>query len=668
VPTATTAATVTATPLAGRSTVIRFSAQLLNADGAPDAAAGLYFVPKVGTSLKESLEKGWENAILRPANEKGGAAAELPAGSGWFVGLTLEGVPTDIAQSLSQNDTSDTITTRFLVPRPFEVRVVLSAPDESKIPNVGLVAEWQVTAAGTGEVVSKRRELTTAPDGSITFGIHRPQTATVRLATETLPAGLLPEVESFSLSEREVPLRRSWRLDFRTVAAISVSGTLLERTTEGKRPRPGATVRVATIPSESVAPREWNPLTAADGTFTIPGLYPRPHILSVREAGFVPLIIEDFHPGKDAQPTLEIGSLPDVVVSLSAPPSLASATVLVSLLSRYDGVRREVPLGGSVAATTTFERVEPGALLLIAEAKGPDGVIHYAEAPVDLSARDASTKTVLALEPLVSLKGKLVEGAPNLDPQRTVIEAIANVGGTVPELAGPHADWRRGPRSTIGVGGNFAVENLVRSRPYLIRVKDSAGNLVGSAEVTGGQSNVPSISLGGLGIVRGRILSARGEACGDQEVRLVVGLGTVEGTAGDMQERTSRTSFDGTYRFENVPAGQARLYLPGDSTSNRLISVSSGRETVIQMQCRRWVRVALDLRIEGTPLKPNEQFLVIPQPGTVVADKVKELTAEQLSVVLEPGAYMLTRTATMESAPFDVGQGLDGSVTVTFKE
>jgi hypothetical protein len=177
------------------------------------------------------------------------------------------------------------------------------------------------------------------------------------------------------------------------------------------------------------------------------------------------------------------------------------------------------------------------------------------------------------------------------------------------------------------------------------------------------------LALGGVGSIRGRVLNPRSEACTGQEVRLTTGLGTLRGEPGDIQTWTTTSGFDGSFVFENVPVGQVRLYIPGDDSTGRLLSVTAGRATVADMSCRIWVTILFDLRNEGsTPFAPKEQFLIIPQPGTVVRDEVAEVYFDSLRAEMEPGAYTLMRTATMENVPFRVDARLDGAVKIQFTQ
>jgi len=200
-----------------------------------------------------------------------------------------------------------------------------------------------------------------------------------------------------------------------------------------------------------------------------------------------------------------------------------------------------------------------------------------------------------------------------------------------------------------------------------IRAPGSESILGGAVVRSDTESSELAVSLSGAGRVRGYVQNERGETCAGAKVILATGLGTMEGAIGTIQRRTAVVRFDGSYSFPAVPTGNARIHVEGEEKAARLIYIPNNDTVDMNLECRTWVAVNFEVRdASGQDIGPREHFLVIAQPGTAVRDEVRELTAENLEALLEPGRYVITRTATMESRPFEVLPRLDGTIPIEF--
>jgi hypothetical protein len=317
-----------------------------------------------------------------------------------------------------------------------------------------------------------------------------------------------------------------------------------------------------------------------------------------------------------------------------------------------------------------FGGIEPGNWLLIADGAA-GGIEVYGEMAVFVEEGRDVARLELPAFPLTEIRGRLIPVAGQALPEQLLVTATLRrpEANEFPANA-VHADWRKIPSTLVAAGGQFTLDNLMLGQEYTLLVHDRLSSVpLGAAHLVGGQPEALSIRLGGVGSLRGRVLNNRGEACTGMEVHLTTGLGTVQGEPADIQTRRLTTGFDGSFVFESVPSGPARILLPGDPDSARLVSIPVGRPAIVDLACRIWVPVVINLRPGSTtPYQAREQFLIVPQPGTVVSTKVRELRLESLRTELEPGNYTITRTATMESKPFQVLPRLGGPIDIEFTE
>lgn len=218
--------------------------------------------------------------------------------------------------------------------------------------------------------------------------------------------------------------------------------------------------------------------------------------------------------------------------------------------------------------------------------------------------------------------------------------------------------------------GTFELFDLLAQTEYRARVHKKGSNLLlgGTLINLEGQElrEGLEVSLEGTGRITGFVFNDRREACSGTRVVLSAGLGTMEGMAAGIQRRTTEVRFDGSFSFDAVPVGNARVALEGDDTRGRLIYIPFNQEVTVELACRTWVDVEFALTARDRPIGEREHFLVIAQPGTVVRDTVREIFYEDLRLRLEPGRYVITRTSTMESQPFEVVPRLDGTIAITY--
>ncbi|MBI1290985.1 hypothetical protein GC173_07035 [bacterium] len=633
--------------------------------GKPAVGTEVYFVPRGNGGVQIDLAAAFDkpSTIRRGTSDSSGRVSiELPPGQRWLAGVIAHDAPIGTVQEIYSAPGQET-SAEFALPRPFELRGTVVDDVFERVPDVEIEVTWimkSVIDAKAQRSVRARSDR----DGRFFFLLPEAVSASARIVPEGLAPEFLPERSSLELSATEVGQQAGMRIDLALVRAVELRASVISARDDA--PVPGAEVQLTLADRDTSGPlpTSWAAISDAAGVATIAGLYPGEYALTVKASGFNNHARAEFRPADDSEPTIRLDPLARVGGRLGLPPEIAGSAS-VFLINRYDG-RRTEPSGSDFL----FSDVPPGDWLLGAEA-AKDDEVFYGEQLVNVEPGKDVSGLSLELKPVTSITGRLLNPPGELDFPQVLLEAdpIRSAVAGFPAEA-THSDWRRLPTASVANAGTFVLDNLISGVHYRIIAKNSqTGTMLGAGEAVAGDDKPMALTLGGVGSVRGRVLNSRAEACTGQEVRLTTGLGTLRGEPGDVQTRSTTTSFDGSYVFEDVPVGQVRAYLPDDNTSGRLLSVSAGRATVCDLSCRIWVSIVLDLRASGpTAFTPKEQFLIIPQPGTVVRDQVTEVYLDSLQASLEPGAYTIMRTATMENVPFRVDARLDGSIKLEFKQ
>lgn len=223
------------------------------------------------------------------------------------------------------------------------------------------------------------------------------------------------------------------------------------------------------------------------------------------------------------------------------------------------------------------------------------------------------------------------------------------------------------PEVTIGETGFVRIRNLERGRDYLftVREKETRRTVAGSAIRAPWKGSIV-VPLGGTGSVSGFIRKASGAACEGITVELVSNLASYGNEIATVEKRSTRTNYEGQFRFEAVPAGPARVIVSGDQARARVLTVPANESVTLAFTCDD--RQAVQLIIFAPPDHPvadNEQLMVLSQPGTRTPQTLIELTGPFPEAPLQPGEYTLLRTSTMERVPFTVISGQSAPIRVT---
>ncbi|CAN5216171.1 hypothetical protein BH09SUM1_BH09SUM1_08470 [soil metagenome] len=636
-----------------------------NADAAPEAKQEIYIVEKTAEKTQDSVQK----AFLHPdavrmaiTNEKGEFEADVEPKKTWIVGLLIGGEPQDVVQEVAGELSPKPIEVALSVPAVYELRGSVSLPSGEVLEGVPVIIDWRPHSLLEKTPDMKHESVSTSLEGRFSINLRELTAATVTVDTAALPEPYLYGRQPIKLGPEEFGAARTYRVDLEVVEGITVTGVVND---EVGKPVSGAEVRLA--PVSIAGATDLVGATDAAGKFSVPMVYPRVYTLSVKKQGYNTF----FHRELDAAAAGEQAITLDRHASIAGGVRLDGVSVLsakVSLIDLYGGHQDDATFGADGTAPFTFKDVEPGDYMLAAEAQR-NGVIYYAEKRLKIEGSATGEAGELVLHPLGSLKGQMIGTPPAGGYTGLAIHAAPlNSDANDFPLEAARSSWRRIPFATTSDAGAFALENLIDGVSYLITVQNRAtGQLIGGAVGSVGLAEAVRVSLDGVGTVTGRVLNPRGEACSGETIRLVTGLGALEGAVPDIQDRQTTTTFDGAYRFLAVPVGQARIGVGADTLPLQLLSVRTGDETIVDLACLDYVTITFEIHAgQDHPFQSGEQFLVLPQAGTDTTKVVRELTMNALRARLEPGKYIITRTATMESRSFEVNPRLDGPVSIDF--
>lgn len=672
-PTPSSTPTPTPTPLP----VISLTGSVMTNDEIPAAGVRVYIVRKTEAALQENVATAFQSPDKHWTAKTDGLGffeIELPSDTELLAGLMIAGEPQAFVRKIPASPPGSELNTEFLLPRPREIRGTVM--DEEKVPiaRAPVKIRWRPKSLLKREAAINEVDVYTNDEGRYVALLSEPVEAAVAPDTENLPAPYLYREGAVVLRGEDFGASRTYRVDFMVVAGVDIHGRVVmgEHALQPGEPIEGATVSMRELtesqPSSGAIFRET--ITDAHGKFSFPRVYPSLYQIKAEHPATIGETIPRFDPldGEEAVVALEPFSTVTGEVVLTKPGNPGPATI--ALIGSQQRWIESGKLTDEGTIPFTFDSVAPGVYLMTALVETASEGEFYLEKPVVVNPGQPLELGTLNVDRLVDIHGRLVDPMNEVDFGKLTAEAeMIRKERFLPRIRENETFWRR-PVSSTGKSGSFVLENMRVGAEYFVRVVDrETGRIVGSAKVTPQKTNKQlNILLGGTGDVFGRVTNARGEACTNQRLALATGLGSLSKEVGDVQQWETTTSFDGTYRFSTVPAGQARLVLNDKEQKARLISIPADSAIRIDMNCLILVSLSFDVSTsKDEPLTRGEQFLIVPKPGTIVQENpVKEITLDNMTALLEPGEYTITRTKTMQSRSFKVVPRLDGEVRLDF--
>lgn len=645
---------------------------LVRTDSNEPGVADVYAVPRRGLRLPEAVRSGFlqQQVLTTKADDQGVFHLTLQGTESHYVGLLIGGEPQSFAQLVEATDgrQSDAPTSMTLtLPRPARVMGMVIDTERRGVSSVPVEVRWQTDSLLDRQPQWQTMEIRSNEGGRFAAEILEPRTVEVSIPTARLPEPFLFNGSPIRIAGSEFSASREKRIDLEVVRGHAVSGRVLRESDGSAMNEAEVRLQPPAIPGETASPMTQT--VDANGQFHFRRVAPGRYRLSASAPGYVTENIFDYDPSRPDPVVLRLQRMGDLEVAVDTLGLGAGTTVTVSLQTRSGGEQRTIPVTAEDRLTTAgFSSISPGAYLLSAESTSSNGSIVYAERELNVTAGGMPELEPLKLEPLGLVEGRLLHVNEDLAALQLTARPLASGGG--PERQWNYPEWRRVPSATIAGDGKFRVDHLPAGTPYLLLVANpQTGEKMGSAVTQAGRAAETLIALDGVGTISGRVSTDGNEGCENRLVEVVAGLSPRAGESQPPQTRSTRTRFDGSYEFQDLPVGSARVVLDGDQAGARLVSVPRNGVARIDVRCRVWVDIEFAIRGDnGTPFRATEQFLVLPKPGTVVRDPIVEVQYGNPRVQLEPGQYTITRTQTMESRSFEVGARLDGVIPVNFTE
>lgn len=675
-PTATPEPTPSPTPIPQRIYIEGF---LADADGAPEPQGEIYAVKRTSENLTEAVRTGFAGEATRwtaQADAMGYYELELPADQAYYIGLMIGGEPQPYAREVKASPAGTEISADLNLPTPVEIRGTVSDEENEAAPDIPIRVTWRPRTLLPSQASEQVTETTTAPDGSYSIKLQEPAAISLIVDAEAIPAEspYLFDGKAVRLTEEDYASARIYRADFDVVNGVNIAGKVLAADTAAE---PGLAIGNARVQltrlgedRDEQGEWEWETTTDASGSFSFSKKFPGSYELRAEYQGYNPGFLRNYETMNGASADIYLhpfGTVTGEVVLRDARTS--DTTVMLNLVGQQSTARQETVADGSYPAGFTFVGVKPGHYLLLGEATTPNGT-WYGEKAVLVESGQALRIPEFELYKLTQVKGLLADPV-----DATTFSDLTITAQPVKALDVPvYIDWsgvkeRKRPIASTSASGEFTLENVLEGHRYAIKVVDrETRDEVGSAVGIGGREGRIRIVVGGTGTVTGTVTNARGQACEGATVELTANLGSVAEVRGQVEVRRAAVDYNGTYRFESVPVGPARVVLAGDGSSARLITVQKGQTFTLDLECRDFVSMEIQVTDNdpGESFRPREQFLIIPKPGTETLKPLIEATYGELKLELEAGSYTITRTSTMESRSFEVHPLMPGEVSVDF--
>ncbi|MDX2176733.1 MAG: carboxypeptidase-like regulatory domain-containing protein [Candidatus Sumerlaeia bacterium] len=323
-------------------------------------------------------------------------------------------------------------------------------------------------------------------------------------------------------------------------------------------------------------------------------------------------------------------------------------------------------VAGSADSAHSVGGVHPGRWRLVAAMSTSAGPA-VARAEIDLAPGARHDSTIARASLLTAGRGRLAGNVPPPERIELLLEDLgpdaARRGFDAADLEGIPA-----PRATASDLGVFDLFNLEAGRSYQFTARErESGRVLASAQFEAPLAELLVVPAGGTGTVTGTMRDPLGIACMGRRVELVVNLAVFDAQIPRPERRGATTSYDGSFRFDHVPAGRVRLVADGDARSERFVTVQSGETVSLTLPCTTHERVAFALSAaDGSEIGAKETFLVMSRGGTGSPGTMLELDAAQPELRLAPGGYFMLRNKTMQRAAFEVRSNLEGPVAIVF--
>ncbi len=644
------------------------SGSVEEATGAMVAEAELYAMRATGGALAPQV-----NAAFGPGGQRWSARTdslgfyelELQGGAEYIVGLMQGGRPTAVVQRVAAPREGGTLEANFTVPRPVAIRGTVSDQYGEPASGIPVLAGIRGGAVLSDDDGASTITLETDVEGAFSFEALEPESISVAVDRARLPKSYSSTGFPVALVPADWRETRSYRLDLLVTRGVVLKGAAVvgSRGDFPGNPIGGALVRLSR--PDSAEPTA-ETTAGSDGAFRFLDLVPGNYTLSASSPGYAAATIEGVDLSRDLERDVAIQPLARIRVKLVA-DSAEPGTARLALLSRYAGRQTRFAFGAGGSSMTEFDGLQPAAYLVTALIEGA-GEPRYDEAYIPVGEEDALLEVELRPVGIRSVKGRLLPGSRSVDS--ITVRARPLAGRAAPDsIPWASPELRRAPSASTTSGGAYRLDDLKVGADYFLTAEiRETGEVIGSAQLSARMDDGPEIALNGTGEVSGRALSTTNEACAGVELELIVGA-TISGAIGKAESRRTKVAFDGTFRFEHVPVGSARLILGGDTRTARLVAVEPGGQQRLSLQCRTMVAVTFEVADSpDRPFRSSDQFFLLAKLGTTMRESVREITYAALALELEPGEYTITRTSTMTSRSFQVVPNSGGRIRVDFSE
>lgn len=672
-PTATATPTTTPTPTPIPTPEVRIASivgSVEDANGEMLPEITVFVIERTTDTLEMMAQKAFgdpERHWLAETDALGFFELEVPAPAHYLAGFYFGGEPQPFVQDLGILENGESVESTFIVPAPREFSGLVLDQDNSAVAGIPVTVRARSRSLLSGNTAPQEQVVTSNAAGQFTARVFEPSSVVLTTDPSTYPAPFLGDPQSVELGPEAFDPLTAVRPRLRVLRGEEITGRVVAGETAPDQGAPIAGAKV-TLTRAEAAPGARPEVVAekvadASGSFTISRLHPGLYALSTEAEGYDRMIMLDMQVPTGEPLTIELAPLAKLTVELGlAEGKPLRGAARVALMTRNS--HRDL---SSTDPTVEFDNVMSGAYLLAAIVE-TGGETYYAEKWIRVPPLATELTEEIVLRTLRDVEGAIISGKAG-DAAGELFLRAENLSGDAAATQGVWSspEWRLNPKGRAG-GGVFVMQNLVAGEEYLILASATEGGpVLGSGHVTARQRDLVEIALGGVGTIRGRITSSLGSACPGEEVNLTSGIGVLEGRPGSIQRRTTRTRFDGSYEFHAVPVGSVRVALQNSPEEGRLVNLQRDETLAINLGCRTYVSVSF--RLTGppdAPINPTEQFLILPQPGTVVKQAVTEISYGKPEVMLEPGSYTITRTATMESASFTVVARVHGQIPIHF--
>ncbi len=638
-------------------------------EGDPMANARLYICPLIDANIKYSTMKAFQEedgVVFATTNSGGYYEVDVPKSNNWLIGLMIGDAPQPFVRQIDpEGETEQVIDFQF--PRPVKITGSLTDQGYAQIQGVDLEVKWTPDSLLEKKATSLVETVKTNSKGLFEAYLHEPVAVEITLKPEDVPSAYMTDYKTVTLSREELEETRTHRVDFQLMKAANLNGMVYSMKDGAKIPSSSAVITAKpTSPERDPSQTTLQTKTDEEGRFSFNQMWPEPYDLTVDKIGNNRTYLYGVNPIQQSNLEIKLDGLSSLRVHLSG---AESEKVNVALLTSQQVASKTVAISQSEKIAIDFSQLKPGDYLVVASETGK-GSNRYAEVPVTLDRGVLETTVEVELEDLYTQSGKLT-ATSNQDytEYRIKTTKLQEKVGVFEPARFYNKSPRRVPSANITTSGEFSIQDLITGGQYLILAEDrETGEETGSAYITAGETPYLELALRGTGRVAGKVTNSLGEACEGKVIELTTSLGVLDGVSGTIQTRETIVNYDGTFVFDHVPVGSCRLMFKNEEASLRLLTVVKNEETFLNLECRTIVNISFLLDdTEDQPFSTSEQFLVMAQPGTVVAEPVLEISFDDLKVELEPGEYTITRTQTMESRSFVVSPRMDGEIEISFE-